>query len=144
MADMTRLISIWLAVMSVASPSANPADVAAFSAAVAHVSRIGVDPADLIALAWIETGKTFRSDLTSSAGACGVLQVMPKWSAFTCKQMRQPLAGVAAGAISWRYWQRRKGVNAAAHYNAGNKPGARAWRYQRAHNASKMTVKLLL
>ena len=122
-----RLIAIMLAVISVA-PSAKLHDVGAFAVAASHMP---VDHADLIALAHIETGGTYRSDLTSSAGACGVLQVMPRWSSFSCADMRQPLAGVAAGAISWAYWSRRKGAAAARHYNAGNNPTANEQRARR-------------
>ena len=124
-----RIALLVVTVMAVA-PDARPADVVQFSTALAHVERIGVDYADVLATAYVETGGTYRSDLVSSAGACGTMQVMPRWSALTCGQMSAPLGGVSAGVVSWHYWTgRARRHSVAEHYNGGNNPGSRAKAY---------------
>ena len=59
--------------------------------------RHGFDPIHIVAIAWHES--RFRNDLRSSAGACGIVQVMPR-EVFrgrpTCAQLRDP-----AVAIEW-------------------------------------------
>jgi soluble lytic murein transglycosylase-like protein len=53
--------------------------------------RHGFDPIHIVAIAWHES--RFRNDLRSSAGACGIVQVMPR-EVFrgrpTCAQLRDP------------------------------------------------------
>ena len=124
-----RIALLLVTIMAVA-PDARPADLVPFSVALAHVERIGVDYADVLATAYVETGGTYRSDLVSSAGACGAMQVMPKWSALSCEQMSEPLGGVLAGVIAWNYWTGRARIHTVAEmYNGGNHPGSRAKAY---------------
>lgn len=128
---MTARIAI-IAALVLSVSDATPVDVVAYSAAVAHIDVLAVDTATLIAVAHVETGGTFRSDLVSRVGACGVMQVLPKWSPLTCDEMSGHLGGVVAGAIAWRYWQARAGRHTTAeHYNGGNNPGFRASVYGR-------------
>lgn len=89
-----RIAIIAAALSSVAA--AQPRDVVALSVAMAHLERLGVDTADLLAVAHVETGGTLRRGLVSRAGACGVMQVMPRWSPLTCEEMSEPLGGVSA------------------------------------------------
>lgn len=59
--------------------------------------RHGIDPIHIVAIAWHES--RFRNDLRSSAGACGIVQVMPREvlrGRPTCAQLRDP-----AVAIEW-------------------------------------------
>jgi hypothetical protein len=124
-----RIAILIVTIMAVA-PSARPADVVAFATALAHIERIGVDYADVMATAYVETGGTYRSDLVSSAGACGAMQVLPRWSALTCEQMSHPLGGVSAGVAAWHYWTgRARRHTVAEHFNGGNNPGSRAKAY---------------
>jgi hypothetical protein len=122
---LNQIIAIWLAVISVA-PTADLADSVSFAISASHMAHAGIDSFDLVTLATIETGETFKRDQISRSGACGVLQVMPKWSPFECKEMADPLLGVVAGSIAWVYWVNRKGLKMApAHYNAGGRPNLR-------------------
>lgn len=59
--------------------------------------RHGIDPIHLVAIAWHES--RFRNELRSPAGACGIVQVMPREvlrGRPTCAQLRDP-----AVAIEW-------------------------------------------
>jgi hypothetical protein len=127
-------VAIIAAALTVSAPEARPFDLVTFAVAAAQIERVApVDGLDLAALAWIETGGSYRRDRVSRAGACGVLQVLPRWSTWTCEQMKGPLIGVVAGATSWAYWvgRSRSLEQAATMYNGGNRPGARAILYGR-------------
>jgi soluble lytic murein transglycosylase-like protein len=59
--------------------------------------RHGIDPIHIVAIAWHES--RFRNELRSPAGACGIVQVMPREvlrGRPTCAQLRDP-----AVAIEW-------------------------------------------
>ena len=139
---MIARIAILLITLRAVAPAADVGDVARLALAIAHVEAgLPVDAADVLATAHVETGGTYRHDLVSSAGACGALQVLPKWSAMTCEDMQQPLGGVVAGVIAWHYWTTRARIHSvAAHYSAGNNPGSRAKVYAIAWRSARQRV----
>jgi hypothetical protein len=121
---------LMIVLLQTADRAALPADLLSLSLAVAQVEAIVPIPTDdLLAVAWVETAGRYRSDLVSRAGACGVMQVLPKWSEASCADMAYPLHGFVAGAAAWAYWERRRPLQTAEHYNGGNNPGARAQSY---------------
>ena len=123
-------IAIIAATAMAIAPHAKTEDVVRLSVAVAHVEAVGVDYRIVLATSHVETGGTFRSDLVSRAGACGPMQVMPRWSDSSCEQMAHHMGGVAAGVASWHYWSRRQSAFTTAElYNGGNRPGSRAKAY---------------
>ena len=146
---MTARIAIITATLLAVAPSANPHDLAALAVAVAQVERItALDVPTMLAVASVETGGTFRSDLVSRVGACGVLQSIPKWTrqdkrhrAMTCEELSQPLGGVVGGLLIWNAWAkiaRRHPVY--AHYNAGGDPGFKASSNAREHERRRRRI----
>lgn len=92
--------------------------------AVAH----GVSPALAVSLAFHES--RLDAGAVSRAGAVGPMQVIPRWwcpggALSGCDVVG---AGVAALRTLTDAHGRLEGV---ARYNAGNRPGERAWRYAR-------------
>lgn len=139
---MIARVAILLITLRAVAPAASVGDVARLSLAIAHVeSGLPVDAADVLATSYVETGATFRSDLVSSAGACGTMQVLPKWSAMTCEDMQHPLGGVVAGVVAWNYWAGRARIHTTAEmYNGGNHPGSRAKVYGMAWRSARKRV----
>lgn len=67
---------------------------------------------------------SFRSRAVSSAGACGLTQVIPEYSRYTCEELKQPRISIREGLKHLKVWlTRAKGDEALAlcGYNAGNK-----------------------
>ncbi len=127
------MLALITAMLLTMAPTAKPHHVAAVAVALYHIGNLPVDTRALASVALVETGGTLRSDLVSRAGACGVMQVLPRWSALTCEQMGSPLGGVTAGAVAWHYWTGRAYIHTVAeHYNGGNRPGSAAKIYGRA------------
>jgi soluble lytic murein transglycosylase-like protein len=100
-----------------------------------------LDPFFLAGVASVETGRTFKGDLTSHAGACGLMQVIPRFQpeGATCEQYRRDdRLSVRVGAAAMKRWQRyeqrrcRGGHDYAAHYNSGLRAYPRSERYARA------------
>lgn len=99
-----------------------------------------VTPYELAAVAAVETGRTFRGNVESHAGACGLMQVIPRWQRerHTCEEYkRNDRTSVRVGAqaiVSWRRWENRRcrqGHDYLAHYNSGNRAVPRSLRYAR-------------
>ena len=139
---MTARIAIILATLLTVAPRANPHDLAALAVAVAHVETItALDVPTILAVASVETGGTFQPDLVSHAGACGVLQSMPKWSPLTCDELKHPLGGVVGGVMAWQYWTTRARRHSVAEmYNGGNHPGSAAGVYAREHERRRRRI----
>ena len=84
-----------------------------------------IDPYILTSIIYTES--RFRPNAVSSAGACGLTQVIPKYSVgkLTCKQLKNPKTSIYAGAASLNQWIKKRGKKkykeALACYNAGNK-----------------------
>ena len=65
----------------------------------------------------------------SEAGACGLMQVIPKWNPkpdgtlYTCEQLKDPATNIKAGTAALRRWLNRASGDmhlALCAYNAGN------------------------
>ena len=89
-----------------------------------------IDPAVFLALIYVES--RWSPDAVSQAGACGLTQIMPRWSAgrknsfgerLTCKELHVPETSIKRGAKIFAYWyhkySKRKYNTALCGYNAG-------------------------
>lgn len=79
------------------------------------------DPVLLHAIIAKESGWT--EGAVSRGGACGLMQVMPRYVEHTCTELQDPLVGLRAGLDVWTYWKskaRGDKKQALACYNAGN------------------------
>ena len=81
-----------------------------------------IDPIVLVALISVESN--WRPHVVSSANACGLTQVIPKWSkGYTCKQLKNPKTSIKVGSRIFGYWLHKyaKGdyYTALCGYNAG-------------------------
>ena len=66
-----------------------------------------IDPVLLSALITVESG--WRHNIVSSADACGLTQVIPKWTGgitrkYTCEQLKDPYTSITAGAKILKWW----------------------------------------
>ena len=91
----------------------------------------GESPELLVALAYMES--RMDRNAVSSRGAVGPLQVIPRY---------WPGNPITAGMTAWKHWRRKGGSDRAgiAMYNAGRKPGPRAYR----HAARVLTLAAML
>jgi len=115
-----------------------------FKEARAH----NIDPYLLAALIHVES--SFRPRVVSSAGACGLTQVMPKWTGgretggkrYTCKQLKEPRIAIGVGAqiLSYVTSNYAKGnINQGlCYYNAGNKCITRKYFYKKLNYVKKV------
>jgi soluble lytic murein transglycosylase-like protein len=91
--------------------------------------RLNIDP--FLAYAIIYHESRWRGDAVSSAGACGLTQVVPKWTGemtggrrYSCSELSDPRNSIRAGLHALDYWFSRangdveRGLCA---YNAGNR-----------------------
>ena len=88
---------------------------------VEQAEQKGIDPFVFTSLIFHESA--FRPRVVSSAGACGLTQVLPQYSDYTCDQLKKPKTSIKAGMIALSYWlTRAKGdlVHGLCGYNAGN------------------------
>ncbi len=94
--------------------------------------EIALSPEPPLTLAIAYEESRLKRDRVSKAGACGPMQVLPKFSRYSCREM-QGDHGIDAGLETLDYWRRRSETleQALAHYNGGNKPGRRARAYAR-------------
>lgn len=85
--------------------------------------KYNINPYTLTAMIFVES--RWSSTAVSKAGACGLTQVLPKYVAQTCKELKDPKISIHVGAHSLNKWiVKRKKKNeklALACYNAGNK-----------------------
>ena len=80
------------------------------------------DPLLFSALIFHES--SFRPRAVSRAGACGLTQVLPRYSKHTCRELKNPRTSITEGAKHLGYWlTRAKGTVelALCGYNAGNR-----------------------
>jgi soluble lytic murein transglycosylase-like protein len=137
-----------IGLLVVSFPHAKIQDVAPTAMALAQISQLPFerDLAGMMATMQKETGGTLRSDLVSKKGACGVMQVLPKWSknkAFTCKDMKLPLSGLMAGIYAWDYWEGvADELPVAAYYNGGNNPKRDAKAYAKAWTKHRNRIEI--
>ena len=88
---------------------------------IEQAEQRGIDPFIFTSLIFHESA--FRPRVVSSAGACGLTQVLPQYSDYTCDQLKKPKTSIKAGMIALSYWlTRAKGdlVHGLCGYNAGN------------------------
>ena len=82
----------------------------------------GLDPFMLAALIYEES--RWIPTAVSKAGACGLTQVLPRYSGgFTCEQLKDPSTSIRVGAQMLDRWvtgRKRPVYKALACYNAGN------------------------
>ena len=89
---------------------------------VKYAEQYKIDPYLLTALIQVESG--WFPHVVSYAGACGLTQVIPKYSrGYTCKQLKDPDTSIRVGARIFSYWyykyaKRNKSI-ALCGYNAG-------------------------
>ena len=96
---------------------------------VEESKRWNVKPEVMIGLIHVESRWT--PDVTSRANACGLTQVIPKWTGgrstrgrkYTCKELYNPVTSIKAGVEIFSYWRRTYGRGNYAvglcGYNAG-------------------------
>jgi soluble lytic murein transglycosylase-like protein len=65
-------------------------------------SKYKLDPYLLTALIQVESN--WKSHVVSSAGACGLTQVVHKYSKYNCKQLKNPKISIWEGAKKLNYW----------------------------------------
>lgn len=88
---------------------------------IEETNKRDIDPILFTSLIFHESA--FRPRVVSSAGACGLTQVLPQYSKYTCEQLKRPKIAIKAGVAALDYWlQRTEGKldNALCGYNAGN------------------------
>lgn len=88
------------------------------------------DPYLIAAITWQES--KFFTGIIGSSGECGAMQVLPRYSSFTCKQMQQG-RGIEAGVRAFNGWMKTVGNvgGALERYNCGYRKLARCGRYRR-------------
>ncbi len=89
--------------------------------------KYNLEPELVAAIIQVESSWYPKSE--SEAGACGLMQVIPKWNPkpdgtlYTCEELKNPEVGIEAGPKAFRWWlDRAKGdINLAlCSYNAGH------------------------
>ena len=65
-------------------------------------SKYKLDPYLLTALIQVESN--WKSHVISPAGACGLTQVVHKYSKYNCKQLKNPKISIWEGARKLNYW----------------------------------------
>jgi len=97
-----------------------------------------IKPEILVSLIFVES--SFRRKAVSSKGACGLTQVMPKYTGkyspvrkYSCNQLKDPYTSIKAGAKILRWWIDYHGgdlslKHALCSYNAGFRCGKDAKR----------------
>jgi hypothetical protein len=81
---------------------------------VKEATKNKIDPFIFASMLHVESN--WKPHLTSSAGACGIAQVMPQWSKYTCKQLKDPKTGnISVGLCGYNAGFRCKGKNPNRH-----------------------------
>jgi len=81
-------------------------------------NKYKIDPYVLASLVFVES--RWKKNAVSSANACGLTQVLPKYAPETCKQLKIPKVSLLAGARSLKKWSKNRNIDKAlACYNAG-------------------------
>ena len=108
----------------------------------------GIDPYLLASLIYVESN--FRPHVVSRAGACGLTQVIPKWTGsletrgkkYTCEQLKNPDTAISVGAriLSYVTTVYAKGNidKGLCYYNAGTKCITRQGFYKRLYYVKKV------
>ena len=88
-----------------------------------YSTSLDVKPVSLIVLTWHES--RWRYGSRSEVGACGIAQVVPKYTRprVSCRSLQDPEVGLLYGAKALRQWLNTTDNNltrAYCHYNCGN------------------------
>ena len=82
---------------------------------ISEAKKNNLDPFLLMGLITVESN--WRASAVSDAGACGLTQVMPKYTGggatkgvkYTCEQLKKPKTSVKAGASALSWWIQKYG-----------------------------------
>ena len=101
---------------------------------IKHTSNNNIEPEVMMALTWHET--RWRSNQTSHVGACGIAQVIPKYTnpRVTCRELQDDETGILYGVLALRNWLNYTDNNlrrALCHYNSGVRCFTRSINYSR-------------
>ena len=96
---------------------------------ISSASKHNIEPEILISLIFVES--SFHRKAVSHAGACGLTQVMPKYTGkitrkYTCEQLKNPKTSIRAGAKILSWWIKYHDNDlkkALCSYNAGFRCG---------------------
>lgn len=69
---------------------------------VQQSEKSGISP--LIVSAVIYRESSFSPRVVSNAGACGLMQVLPKYSRYNCEQLKNPRTGIREGIRALKRW----------------------------------------
>jgi len=118
-----------MAVFSIGMPNA---DFACYhmQTVVEATEKNNIDPAIFVALIYVES--RWNPKVVSKSGACGLTQIMPRWSTdrsgkfgkrLTCRELFVPETSIRRGTKIFAYWfhkyGKRKHKTALCGYNAG-------------------------
>ena len=99
------------------------------STVIKESKKNSIDPSLLLALITVESN--WKTTAVSSANACGLTQVIPKYTGsitkkYTCNQLKDPKTSIKAGAKILSWWMKYHNGNttsALCAYNAGFRCG---------------------
>jgi len=103
----------------------------------------GIEAATLVSLIYYES--RWKPTAVSSRGACGLTQVLPKYTRnpkLTCKQLKDPKTSIYAGAWALGVWLEKAKYTrsrALCAYNAGYSCGKR---YRKSHGGWRYSLKV--
>jgi len=106
-------------------------------AIITAAHKNNIEPSLLVSVIMVESA--FKSSVVSSAGACGLTQVVPRWTGgpetgnkrYTCKQLKDPETSIKVGAKILSYNIRVYGKGntrlGLCFYNAGTRCGNKGY-----------------
>lgn len=92
----------------------------AFSKQIVKSSKENdLSPFVLASMIWVES--RFQKDAVSHVGACGLTQVLSKYSKYTCQDLQKPSISITEGSKLLSFWYKReKNIQKALEcYNSG-------------------------
>jgi len=105
-------------------------------------NKNNIDPTLMMSLIFVESA--WKETAVSYAGACGLTQVLPKYTGkitkkYTCDQLKNPIRSIVVGTKTFKWWIKQYNGNIAralCGYNAGfrckgKKPNSNGMRYAR-------------
>ena len=130
---MTTPLTLCLAVgMSLSLSSKQTANACKYeSQIIQYADRYNLEPELIAAVIYVES--SFYPDVVSTANACGLMQVVPKWTGgpatagkkYTCKQLKDPKTAIKVGSriLWWTINRYAKGNvdKGLCFYNAGSR-----------------------
>ena len=111
---------------------------------ITHARSNNIEPEAMLALTWHET--RWRGNQTSHVGACGIAQVIPKYTEprVTCRELQDDNVGLLYGSLALRTWLDHTNDNlrrAFCHYNSGVRCFTRSINYSRIVHRSYRRIK---